>query len=256
MSTRGKQSKERPVIIANGDKTEVREYLLGRLPEAHEEEFELRLMSDPAFGEEFDTVVDEITDEYLKNELSGDERERIQKYFFSSAERKKKLEFAAELLDRAKKKESRPSFVEQIAAFFRQQSLAPVGLAAVAVVIVAGIFIYNWTRPAATYLALNLAISTAERANGAAAQAVKLPSNTGLKITLTIPENARGAKGYVARLAGGNTDLPIDQGTEQTITVVIPPGSLTPGTYAIQLSKIKSDNTTERIPGSYYFAVE
>ena len=234
----------------------MREYLLGHLPEANEEEFELLLLTDPAFGEEFDTVVDEITDEYLRNELSEEEREQVEKYFFSSAERRKKLEFAAELLDRAKRPDPRPGFLEQIAAFFRQQSFAHVGLTAAAVVIVAGIAFYSyWTRPV-TYLALNLAISTAERSEGATAQSVKLPSNAGLRVTLTIPESARGAKDYRAKLVGESRDLPIEQRTEQTVTVVIPPGSLTPGRYAIQLSKLKPDNTPERIPGSYYFAVE
>ena len=213
------------------------------------------MLSDPAFGEEFDTVVDEITDEYLKNELTAEEREHIEKYFFSSVERQKKLAFAAELLDRARKHERRPTLLAQIAAFFKQQSLTHVALTAAALLIVAGIFIYFSTRPA-TYLALNLTISTAERAEGAAAQTVKLPANTGLKIMLTIPESARGAKDYAARLAGANTDLPVDQRTDQTVTVVIPAGSLTPGTYAIQLSKLKPDNTHERVPGSYYFAVE
>ena len=213
------------------------------------------MLSDPAFGEEFDTVVDEITDEYLKNELTAEERERIQQYFFSSAERQQKLAFAAELLDRAKKHERRTPLLAQVAAFFRQQSFAQVALTAAALVIVAGTVIYFWTRPA-TYLALNLTIGTAERSEGAAAQTVKLPSNTGLRVTLTIPVSARGAKAYAARLAGGNTDLTIEQRTEETVTVVIPAGSLAPGAYAIQLSKLNSDNTHERIPGSYYFAVE
>lgn len=211
-------------------------------------------MSDPAFGEEFDTVVDEITDEYLRNELPAEEREQIQKYFFSSAERRKKLEFATALLNHTEP-DPQPGFLEQIAAFFRQQSFAHVGLTAAAVVIVAGIAIYWITRPV-TYLALNLTISVAERSDGAAPQVVKLPSNAGLRVTLTIPESARGAQDYVAKLVPQATDLTIDQHTEQTVTVVIPAGSLTPGNYAIQLSKVKSDNTRERIPGSYYFAVE
>jgi hypothetical protein len=233
--------------------------LLGRLPEADEEQFELRLLSDSAFGEEFDTVVDEITDQYLSNELTDDERERVQQYFLSSPERQHKLEFAAELLRRAEaergpKKDARPGLLDQIAAFWQRQSFAQVAMTAAAVIIVAGI-IYVLTRDNSTYLALNLAISTAERAEGSAAQPVKLPPNTGLKITLTIPESARGAKDYVARLAGGN-DLKIEQQTPETLTVTIPAGSLTPGTYAIQLFKVKADNTTERIPGNYYFAVE
>jgi hypothetical protein len=56
-------------------------------------------------------------------------------------------------------------------------------------------------------------------------------------------------------LAAGS-DLKIEQHTQEKVTVVIPAGSLTPGSYAIQLSKVKSDDTKERIPGNYYFAVE
>lgn len=216
---------------------------------------ELRLLSDPAFAEEFDIVVDEITDEYLQNELSGDERERVEKYFLRSNERQNKLAFAAELLQGAEPKPvPRPGLFEQIAAFWRQQSYARVAVMATAV-IVAGIIIYFATKPTTTYLAFNLTLSTAERAEGAAAQRAKLGPTTGLKLTLTIPENARGANSYSVRLAGGS-DLKVEQQTPETVTVIIRPGSITPGTYAIQLSKVKPDGTKERIPGSYYIAVE
>ncbi len=235
------------------------------MPEADEEQFEIRLLSDPAFGEEFDTVVDEITDEFLNNELPDDERQRVQQYFLSSPERQNKLEFAAELLRRAEserareigKDDARSGLFEQIAAFFKRQSFAHVAMTAAAVIIVAGI-IYVVTRSDnQNYLALNLAISAAERADGPEAERVKLPPNTGLQITLTIPESARGAKDYVARLAGGNgTDLEIAERTDKTVTVKVPAKLLRPGTFAIQLSKVKPDNTPERIPGNYYFAVE
>lgn len=233
------------------------------MPAADEERFELRLLSDPAFGEEFDTVVDEITDQYLNNELPEDERQRVQQYFLSTPERQNKLAFATELLSRAEsgrgrevtEQDARPGFFEKIAAFWRRQSFAQVAMATAAVIIVVGV-IYVLTRSNnQNYLALNLTISTAERAEGAAAQRVKLAPDTGLRITLTIPESARNAKGYVARLAGAS-DLQIEQRTQETITIIIPAGSLTPGAYAIQLSKVKSDDTKERIPGTYYFAVE
>jgi hypothetical protein len=84
---------------------------------------------------------------------------------------------------------------------------------------------------------------------------VKLPPNTGLELTLTIPENARGAKDYIARLANGN-ELDIDKRTDNTVTVKIPPALSMPGTHAVQLSKVKADGTEERIPGSYYFSVQ
>ena len=67
--------------IINEDKNEVRRYLLGQLGEADEERIELRLLTDPAFGEEFDTIVDEIADQYAGNEFRGEERERVEQYF-------------------------------------------------------------------------------------------------------------------------------------------------------------------------------
>src|SRR5262249_10294650 len=140
----------------------------------------------------------------------------------------------------------RPSFFEQIAVFWKRQSFAHVAMTAAAVIIVAGI-IYILTKDNSTYLALNLEISTAERAEGAAAVPVKLPPDTGLKITLTIPESARGAKDYVPRLGGSGTDLEIVGRTDKTVTVKVPAKLLKPGPYAIQLSKVKPDNTPERI---------
>ena len=215
----------------------------------------MRLLSEPGFGEEFDTIVDELTDDYLKNDLSDDERKRVETYFLSATERQAKLEFATELLRRAEtergKRVTRPSVFEQIAAFWRQQSFAHIALTAAAVIVVVGIIYFLTKSENKNYLALNLTISAAERNEGAAAERVKLPPNSGLKITLTIPEDARGAKSYVARLVGGG-DLDTEQATDKTVIVTIPAGKLTRRTYAIQLFK----NTNERIPGSYYFAVE
>jgi hypothetical protein len=214
------------------------------------------LLSDPGLAEEFDVIVDEITDEYLQHELPGEDRKRVEKYFLRSTERQKKLEFAAELLRRSEsRRTTRPSFLEQIAAFWRQPSFAHVALTAAAVIVVVGIIYVLMRTDNSNYLALNLAISTTERGEGPAVQHVKLAPNTGLKITLKIPEDARGAKDYAAKLVGGS-DLTIEQQTPETVTVTISPGSITPGTYAIQLSRVKPDGAKERIPGSYYFAVE
>ena len=58
---------------------------------------EIRLLSDPGFGEEFDIVVDEITDQYLANKIQGEERERVENYFFKSSQRRDKLKYAAAL---------------------------------------------------------------------------------------------------------------------------------------------------------------
>ena len=69
------------VTIKNNEKNKVKDYLLGRADEADAEQLELRLLTDPAFGEEFDTIVDELTDEYVGNELQEPERKRVEQYF-------------------------------------------------------------------------------------------------------------------------------------------------------------------------------
>ena len=51
------------VTIKKDQENEIRRYLFGQLPEADEEVLELLLLTEPAFVEEFDTVVDEVTDQ-------------------------------------------------------------------------------------------------------------------------------------------------------------------------------------------------
>lgn len=71
--------------------------MLQGLSEADAEQVELRLLSDPEFGEEFDIMVDTIVDQYLDDELSPEERERAEQYFFKSESRREKLKIAAAL---------------------------------------------------------------------------------------------------------------------------------------------------------------
>lgn len=54
-------------------------------------------MSDPVYGEDFDVVVDEITDQYVAGEIKGEERDRVEKYFLKSERRRDKLRYAAAL---------------------------------------------------------------------------------------------------------------------------------------------------------------
>lgn len=55
------------------------------------------MLSDPVYGEQLDFVVDEITDQYVAGEIKGEERERVEKYFLKSDQRRKKLKYAAAL---------------------------------------------------------------------------------------------------------------------------------------------------------------
>ena len=90
------------LIIDQTEKTELREYLLGRLKEEAEEQVEIRLMSDPVYGEEFDIAVDELTDQYVAGEVEGAERKQFERYFFAAPVRREKLRIAEALKERQK----------------------------------------------------------------------------------------------------------------------------------------------------------
>jgi tetratricopeptide (TPR) repeat protein len=58
------------------------------------------LLSDPVYTEEFDVVVDELTDQYVAGEVQDAEREQMERHFFASPVRREKLRIAAALKER------------------------------------------------------------------------------------------------------------------------------------------------------------
>jgi len=88
------------LIITNTEKTELRDYLLGRLRQEEEERVEIRLLSDPVYIEEFDVVENELTDQYVTGEVQGAEREQMEQHFFAAPARREKLRIAAALKER------------------------------------------------------------------------------------------------------------------------------------------------------------
>jgi len=255
--------------ITKDQENEIRRYLFGQLPEADEESLELRLLSDAAFVEEFDAVVDEVTDQYAQNELSGNERKGFEGSFLTTAEGKQKLRFTTELLERAAyerplvgKPIPEPGLFDRIRAFWQVQSLRHAATVAAMVVIAGGIFfIWKSSRPAPiNYAAVSLSISAASRGEGAPAPKVKLESGApGVVITLAIPEEARGAKDYRIKLVNGDKSeqyLAISQRNEQTVTAQVPASQLPRGGYAIKMFSIAPDGSEQRIRGNYYFDIE
>ena len=251
------------LAIKKEHENEIRRYLSGQLPDAEEETLEFRLLTEPAFVEEFDTVVDEVTDQYVRNELADSEREGLEKRYLATAAGRQKVRFTTELLERAAAERGRagvvtePGFFDRIQAFWQVQSLRLVATAAAVVIIAVGAYLIS--RPSMNYATLALSISTASRAEGPVPARVKLESGVpGVEVTLAIPEQAKGAKDYGVRLVGGESehDLKIDKRDDQTLTIKIPASSLSPGQYAIQLSRLNPDGTSIRIPGSYYFNIE
>ena len=250
--------------INKDQENEIRRYLFGQLPESDEESLELRLLSEPAFVEEFDTVVDEVTDQYVRNELPGSERKWFEDNYLGTAEGRRKVRFTSELLERAAAERGgaaplgEPGFFDRVRAFWQVQSLRLAATAAALAMIAGGY--YLTLRPATNYAPLALSISTANRGEGPVPGKVKLESGVpGVEVNLAIPEQAKGAKDYHVKLVSGDGtlhDLQIEKRDDQTVTVRIPASLLSRGQYAIQISRLAADGTTTRIPGNYYFNIE
>jgi CHAT domain-containing protein len=86
--------------MAGAEQHKLKEYLLDQLTEAEEEQVELRLLTDPDFAEEYDIVVNEITDDYIAGKFEGENLKQIEAYFFKPPERRQKLKFALALKQR------------------------------------------------------------------------------------------------------------------------------------------------------------
>ena len=245
-------------IIIKEEKNEVTLYLLGQLRDEDEERLELRLLTDPAFGEDFDTVVDEITDKYVGDEFQGEERKRVEQYFLRSAERQNKVRFACELLRQAAVP-AEPGWWERASLVWNRQALslrfATIFATLVIMVGVAMLLIppRNPTSPA--YASIVLKISTAERSAAPEVPTVKpQPGAAGIRIELTLPDQVPPAKSYRVNLTGeqGSRDVPVAEQNARSVVVIVPTGEIPPGSYAIILFRM----TDDRVPGSYFFNVE
>lgn len=80
------------------DETIIRRYLLGELTQEEERErFEERLMADDDFFEEFQLVKEELIDQYLEGEITRAERERFERHFLTTTDRRRSLRLAQAL---------------------------------------------------------------------------------------------------------------------------------------------------------------
>jgi hypothetical protein len=248
--------------ITKDQENEIRLYLFGQLQPADEESLELRLLTEHAFVEEFDTVVDEVADQYVRNDLEDSERKGFEESFLTTAEGRQKVRFTSELLERAAAKRSPPvakpdTFFDRLRAFWLGQPLRVAATAAAVVIIAVGAYLII---PSKGYATLSLSISTATRAEAPVPPKVKLESGVqGVEVTLAIPEQAKGAQNYRVKLVGGDGpehDLKIYKRDDHSVTTKIPASLLSPGQYAIKISRVNSDNSDTQIRGSYYFNIE
>lgn len=260
-------------IIIKETKNEVRLYLLGHLKDEDEERLELRLLTDPAFVADFDTVVDEITDEYVGNELRGEERKRVEQYFLRSAERQEKARFARELFRHAAVERGSsvvnvpvppdPGWWDRASEFWNRQALS-LRFASIfaTLVIMAGIamLVVPTRNPTSeSYASIALKSSSSVRSVGSEIPSVKpQPGDAGIRIEMTLPDGSPRADSYRVNLQGeqGSRDLPVAEQNDRSVVVIVPTAELPSGSYVIHLSAVNADGTEQRIGGSYVFNVE
>jgi anti-sigma-K factor RskA len=259
-------------IIINEDKNRVRRYLLGQLEEAEQDQLELRLLTDPSFIEEFDTIVDEIADQYAGDELEGEERKRVEQHFLTSAERRQKVHFARELMQRAANERGAnrvvspapaPGFFKSVRAFWRSQSVSfRTAMVMATLVIVVGLAFVTRsvifpTSGTDAFIALN--ITTADRASGSEIQSVTLaPGTPRLRIELKLPDETVRSQRYRVELLDDqqrSRELSIEQQTTQSLLVAIAANEIPPGSYIIRLYAVNPDGGEQRIRGNYFFNV-
>lgn len=244
------------------DPETARKYLLGQLSDDQQSNFEQRLLSEDELSQEFDITTEELVEDYLDSRLTQQESEWFEQNFLASPEGKRSHKFATTFQRYISKNQNRTqkrTWAERLAAFWTARAVPLRAIASLAVVVVlVGIFWYSRTPSPRSFATVTLTNSPITRSGGGEVARIKFKEDA-LRVNMVLPETASSGASYRAELidaSGQNRTLePIGQDA-RSVSVEIPASRLAPGQYAITLSTITSDNTPQRIPGSYQFTIE
>lgn len=118
-------------VISREEQKQLRQYLLDQIPEAEEEQVELRLLTDSNYSEESDIIADELIDEYVDGRLSAAELKQFEEYFLKSQVRQDKLDFALAL----KKRKAELRWTRKLYKFYLPAAAAAILLFGFSVVV-------------------------------------------------------------------------------------------------------------------------
>jgi hypothetical protein len=107
--------------VENG--STLKRYMLGELDQEEQQRLEREIMTDNHTFEQLSVAEDELVEEYLEGSLSAREREKFEKHFLSTPERRQELKLAKALRRYVaeKKSESKVPFWESLQALLRTQ---------------------------------------------------------------------------------------------------------------------------------------
>ena len=246
--------------------------MLGRLAQPEQERIELRLMSDPAFTEEFDIVVDEIATHYVSNQFEGEEKERVEEYFLRSPDRQNKVEFMDEFLRQiASTPPQEPvkdapavivppksSLFERVRSWWRSQPVSLRAATTFATLVIIVSVLFSLRPGESTHQSLELAMTSAERSTSPEIPKINLSGTDELRLKLKLPNDAPLTNNYRVQLRGerASHQLSVQQQDATSLTVGVPANQLSRGSYAIELTAVVANGTEVPLRGAYLFAVE
>lgn len=238
---------------------------------------ELRLLSDRAFYEEFDIIVDEISIRYASGDFEGKEKEQVEQHFLRTPERQNKVRVMSELLHHSATARGETPAVEtpavetpvrvtpaedrgffaRLGRLLRTRTLIPAWATVAMVIIVVGVAFLVSPDGEKTYT-FSLASTQVERASDDASdlKPVQIPPGTTevhIQLLLSPPEAPPGS--YRAEFVAPARDLRVLSYDARSVVVAVPAANLKPDRYAIRLYAVSPDGREERVPGSYIFRV-
>src|SRR5215470_19533317 len=87
-------------------------YLLGALPEEEAERLDELCIVDDELATRLQALENDLVDAYVRDEVSGDDRGHFESFYLSSPKRRRKVEFAAALLELEKRPAVAPAAVK------------------------------------------------------------------------------------------------------------------------------------------------
>lgn len=226
----------------------LRRYLLDGLDRESREDVERRLFSDDRlFWERFCLIEDELIDDYVRGDLTGDDRDRAERHFLCTAERQGKVAFARALQEyvAATRVEQEPVQVP-LWRRLRMPVAVPSWAAAAAVALLFVLPAVTWQfSDGRNQTEVNAWLSPdfASRAEGRQVERVTIPGGASL-VRFRLEVGADEYASYRAALSDVNGTEIWSQGGLETaaiegkvgVTLTLPAEILPEGDYVIRLS--------------------
>jgi hypothetical protein len=237
----------------------IRHYLLGQLSDGPREEIERALLTNEDAFAELLIIEDELTDEYLNNQLNPDDRADFERHFLAAPERQEDLRFAQALNRYVNTTHASERATSMPIVPSRQAKPLRIAAAVAVVVILASALWFGFFHhPASTaFVTVTLTISPSTREEGVQSPRIKSPGRDTLRVFLILPNPPPPAVRYRVQLLEVNGEyrsLEVAGQDNQSVIVEIPGAQLARGQYALSLSAVKADGTEQRL--NYYFTIE